>query len=60
MICFGYLKLTFNISVAFIRHECRLCICARATFAHALPIIMNYTDYKHTHCKYDQRNCKCL
>ena len=35
MICFGYSKLTFNISMAFIRHDCRLWICARANFAHA-------------------------
>jgi len=30
-----YSKLTFNISMAFIRHECRLWICACANFVHA-------------------------
>jgi len=35
MICFGYPKLTLNISMAFIHHDCRLYICARANFAHA-------------------------
>ena len=35
MICFGYPKLTFNISMAFILHDCRLWICARANFARA-------------------------
>ena len=35
MICFGYPKLKFNISMAFICHDCRLWICARANFAHA-------------------------
>jgi len=34
MICFGYPKLTFNISMAFIRHNCRLWICAYANLAH--------------------------
>ena len=35
MISFGYTKLTFDISMAFIRYDCRLCICARARFYHA-------------------------
>jgi len=35
MTCFGYSKLTFNISMTFIRHDCRLSKCARANFAHA-------------------------
>jgi len=35
MISFGHPRLTFNISMAFTRHDCRLWICARANFAHA-------------------------
>jgi len=35
MISFGYLKLTFDISMAFIRYDCRLWLCARARFYHA-------------------------
>jgi len=35
MISFGYLKLTFDISMAFISYDCRLWICARARFYHA-------------------------
>jgi len=35
MICLGYPKLTFNISMAFICHDCRLWICARASIATA-------------------------
>jgi len=31
----GYLKLTFNISMAFNRFDCRLWICAHARFYHA-------------------------
>jgi len=32
MISFGYLKLTFDISMAFIRYDCHLIICARVRF----------------------------
>jgi len=35
MICFGYPKLTFNISMAFIRLDCCLWICACANFVQA-------------------------
>ena len=35
MIRFDYPKLTFNISMAFSRHDCRLWICTRANFANA-------------------------
>ena len=35
MISFGYLKLTVDISMAFIRYDCRLWNCARARFYHA-------------------------
>ena len=35
MISFGYLKLTVDISMAFIRYDCRLWNCARAHFYHA-------------------------
>ena len=35
MISFGYLKLTFDISMAFIRYDCRPWIRARARFYHA-------------------------
>ena len=37
MISFGYLKLTFDISMAFICYDCFLWICARARFYHAFP-----------------------
>ena len=35
MISFGYLKLTFHISMAFFRYGCPLIICAHARFYHA-------------------------
>jgi len=35
MISFGYPKLTFDISMVFIRYDCRLIICARARSYHA-------------------------
>ena len=35
MISFGYLKLTFAISMVFICYDCRLWISARARFYHA-------------------------
>ena len=35
MISFGYLKLTYDISIAFFRYDCRLWICAHANFYHA-------------------------
>ena len=34
MISFGYVKLTFNISMAFIPYDCRLWIYAHARFYH--------------------------
>jgi len=44
MVCFGLPKLTFNISMAFIRHDCRLWICACARFDHAF--LRRYFDNK--------------
>ena len=40
MIIFGYRKLTFDISVDFIRYACRLWICARAHRAEPVAVLI--------------------
>ena len=52
MVSFGYLKLTFDIIMAFIRYDCRLWICARAHFAHVfcldvlITVFLKLSAYK--------------
>jgi len=52
MISFGYLKLTFDVSMVFIRYDCRLRICARAHFAHVfcldvlITVFLKWSAYK--------------